>query len=155
MIALLQRVRCAHVEVAGERIAGIEGGLLVFAGMQRGDTEQEGDRLLKRILGYRVFTDNAGRMNLNVQEAGGGVLLVPQFTLAADTRKGLRPSFTPAAAPDTGERLFEYLAGQALGRHAPVACGRFGADMQVSLVNDGPVTFWLEVNPIVQAQQAG
>ena len=155
MIALLQRVRCAHVEVSGERIAGIEGGLLVFAGMQRGDTEQEGDRLLQRILGYRVFPDKAGRMNLNVQEAGGGVLLVPQFTLAADTRKGLRPSFTPAAAPDAGERLFKYLAGQALRRHAPVACGRFGADMQVSLVNDGPVTFWLEVNPTVQVQQAG
>lgn len=155
MIALLQRVRCARVEVSGERIAGIDTGLLVFTGMQRDDTELEGDRLLQRILGYRIFPDKTGRMNLNVQEAGGGVLLVPQFTLAADTRRGLRPSFTPAAAPDAGERLFDYLAGQALRRHAPVACGRFGANMQVSLINDGPVTFWLEVSPPVRAQQAG
>ncbi|MGD2137914.1 MAG: D-aminoacyl-tRNA deacylase [Gammaproteobacteria bacterium] len=147
MIALLQRVRRAHVEIAGERVAGIERGLLVFTGMQRGDTEQEGDRLLQRVLGYRVFPDSAGRMNLDVREAAGGVLLVPQFTLAADTRKGMRPSFTPAATPDTGERLFEYLAGQLQTRHAPVACGRFGADMQVALINDGPVTFWLEVKP--------
>jgi D-tyrosyl-tRNA(Tyr) deacylase len=147
VIALLQRVRCAHVEVAGERIATIERGLLVFTAMQRGDSEQEGDRLLERLLGYRVFPDGAGRMNLDVREAGGGVLLVPQFTLAADTRKGTRPSFTPAADPDTGKRLFGYLAGQAQASHTPVACGRFGTDMQVSLVNDGPVTFWLEVNP--------
>jgi D-tyrosyl-tRNA(Tyr) deacylase len=147
VIALLQRVRRAHVEIAGERVAGIERGLLVFTGMQRGDTEQEGDRLLQRVLGYRVFPDSAGRMNLDVREAAGGVLLVPQFTLAADTRKGMRPSFTPAATPDTGERLFEYLAGQLQTRHAPVACGRFGADMQVALINDGPVTFWLEVKP--------
>jgi len=147
MIALLQRVLKAHVEVAGERIATIGPGLLVLVGVHRNDTEQQADRLLERLLGYRVFPDADGKMNLNVVRVGGGVLLVPQFTLAADTRSGMRPSFTPAADPQTGQRLFGYFAGRARQLHRPVACGRFGADMQVSLVNDGPVTFWLEVIP--------
>lgn len=151
MIALLQRVQRAHVEVAGERIAAIGRGLLVLVGVHRDDGEPQADRLLERLLGYRVFPDPDGKMNLNVSQAGGGVLLVPQFTLAADTRKGMRPSFTPAADPATGQRLFEYFASRALQLHQPVACGRFGADMQVSLVNDGPVTFWLEVIPPQQA----
>jgi len=147
MIALLQRVLEAHVEVAGERIAAIGPGLLVLLGVHRSDTPQEADRLLRRLLGYRVFPDAAGKMNLNVSQTQGALLLVPQFTLAADTRSGLRPSFTPAADPASGRRLFEYFAGQASRLHQPVVCGRFGADMRVSLVNDGPVTFWLEVIP--------
>jgi D-tyrosyl-tRNA(Tyr) deacylase len=147
MIALLQRVSHAEVSVAGERIAGIGRGLLVLVGVQRGDSEAEAARLLERLLGYRVFADPAGRMNLSVVQAGGGLLLVPQFTLAADTNTGMRPSFTPAAAPEEGARLFDWLAAAALQAYAPVATGRFGADMQVSLINDGPVTFWLEVPP--------
>ena len=147
MIALLQRVQRAHVEIEGTVIASIKTGLLVLLGVQQGDSEQQADRLLERVLGYRVFVDNAGKMNLNVGQAGGGVLLVPQFTLAADTSSGLRPGFSVAASPAEGERLFEYFAGQLLAGYSPAGCGRFGADMQVSLVNDGPVTFWLEVNP--------
>ncbi len=147
MIALLQRVLKAHVEIDGERIAAIGPGLLVMLGMQRDDGEQQAERLLERLLGYRVFPDAAGKMNLNLSRAAGGLLLVPQFTLAADTRSGMRPSFTPAADPGTGRHLFEYFARRARELHQPVACGRFGADMQVALVNDGPVTFWLEVIP--------
>jgi D-tyrosyl-tRNA(Tyr) deacylase len=147
VIGLLQRVRQAQVAVEGDTIAGIGPGLLVLVGVQRGDTEAGVLRLLERLLGYRVFPDAAGRMNLNVVQAGGGLLLVPQFTLAADTRSGLRPSFTPAAGPREGQRLFEFLVAQAQACHAPVGSGRFGADMQVALVNDGPVTFWLEVSP--------
>ncbi|WJW75634.1 D-aminoacyl-tRNA deacylase [Thiohalobacter sp. IOR34] len=148
MIGLLQRVSQAEVRVAGERVAAIGAGLLVLVGVQRGDGAAEADRLLDRLLGYRVFADDAGRMNLALTEVGGGLLLVPQFTLAADTRKGMRPSFTPAAAPAEGQRWFEYLLARARERHAPVAAGRFGADMQVALVNEGPVTFWLEVPPV-------
>lgn len=143
MIALLQRVARARVVVAGAPIAAIERGLLVFVGVLRDDGEAQAQRLLERVLGYRVFPDADGRMNLSLREIGGGLLLVPQFTLAADTRKGMRPSFTPAAPPGHGQALFEYLAGEAGTRHAPVATGRFGADMQVELINDGPVTFWL------------
>lgn len=128
-----------------EVIARIAQGLLVFVGVERGDTEVQADRLLKRLLGYRVFADSAGKMNLSLQELQGGLLLVPQFTLAADTRKGQRPSFTAAAPPGQGEHLFNYLLSEARLQHAPVASGRFGADMQVSLTNDGPVTFLLNV----------
>lgn len=147
MIGLLQRVGTARVEVAGETVGAIETGLLVLIGVERGDREEQADRLLERLLGYRVFADSEGKMNLSVRDVGGGVLLVPQFTLAADTQKGMRPSFTPAASPTEGERLFDYLTIQARQRHTPVATGRFGAQMQVSLMNDGPVTFWLRTTP--------
>ncbi len=147
MIALLQRVSSAHVEVSEKTVGGIARGLLVFLGVERGDSETQADRLLDRILGYRVFPDVDGKMNLSVSDIEGGVLLVPQFTLAADTRKGMRASFTPAATPAEGERLFHYLLSRARLMHADVASGRFGADMQVSLTNDGPVTFWLRVPP--------
>jgi len=143
MIGLLQRVSAARVEVEGEIGGAIETGLLVLVGVERGDTEAQADRLLERLLGYRVFADADGKMNRSLREIEGGLLLVPQFTLAADTRKGMRPSFTPAASPDEGERLFDYLVAQARRQHALVATGRFGAHMQVSLTNDGPVTFWL------------
>ncbi len=143
MIGLLQRVSRASVTVEAETVGAIGRGLLVLVGVERGDDEAKADRLLERLLGYRVFPDGEGKMDLSVQDAGGGLLLVPQFTLAADTAKGLRPSFTPAAAPQDGRRLFEYLVTQAARRHGSVYCGRFGADMQVSLTNDGPVTFWL------------
>lgn len=143
MIALIQRVAEAHVAVAGAVVGAIGRGLLAFVAVEPGDTEARADRLLERVLGYRVFPDSEGRMNLSVADVGGGLLLVSQFTLAADTRKGMRPSFSSAAAPEEGRRLFEHLVERALVLHAPVATGRFGADMQVSLVNDGPVTFWL------------
>ncbi|HRF64199.1 MAG TPA: D-aminoacyl-tRNA deacylase, partial [Candidatus Competibacter sp.] len=143
MIGLLQRVSAARVEVEGKIVGAIETGLLVLVGVERGDTEAQADRLLERLLGYRVFADADGKMNRSLREIEGGLLLVPQFTLAADTRKGMRPSFTPAASPDEGERLFDYLVAQARRQHALVATGRFGAHMQVSLTNDGPVTFWL------------
>jgi D-tyrosyl-tRNA(Tyr) deacylase len=145
MIALIQRVSEAAVDVNGRRVGEIAGGLLALIGVQRGDSEREADRLLERLLAYRVFPDAEGRMNLDLRQVGGGLLLVPQFTLAANTRKGNRPSFTSAAEPTEGERMFRYFAGQAAKCHRPVATGRFGAHMQVSLVNDGPVTFWLEV----------
>lgn len=149
MIGLLQRVSTAWVETEGETIGAIGAGLLVLIGVERGDTEAQADRLLERLLGYRVFTDADGKMNRSLRETGGGLLLVPQFTLAADTRKGMRPSFTPAAPPAEGERLFDYLLAQAHSRHTPVASGRFGADMRVSLSNEGPVTFWLRTTPTV------
>jgi D-tyrosyl-tRNA(Tyr) deacylase len=147
MIALLQRVSRAEVSVAGECVGAITRGLLVLIGVERNDTEAEADRLLERLLGYRVFADTDGRMNLSLSDIGGGLLLVPQFTLAADTNKGTRPSFSSAASPEDGRRLFEYIVGRACPLHSPVAMGRFGADMQVSLTNDGPVTFWLQVPP--------
>lgn len=147
MIGLLQRVAEARVEVGGDLVGTIGPGLLVLVGVERGDGETQADRLLERLLGYRVFADAEGKMNLSVREIGGGLLLVPQFTLAADTGKGMRPSFTPAASPTEGERLFGYLVEQARHRHAPVAIGRFGAHMRVSLTNDGPVTFWLRAPP--------
>jgi D-tyrosyl-tRNA(Tyr) deacylase len=144
MIALLQRVRCARVDAFGETLGKIGAGLLVFVGVERGDTESVADRLLERLLSYRVFPDREGRMNLSLRDVKGGLLLVPQFTLAADTRSGARPSFTPAAPPESGERLFDYLLERAIARHMPVESGRFGTDMQVTLTNDGPVTFWLQ-----------
>lgn len=152
MIGLLQRVQSAGVSIAGQRVADIGPGLLVLIGVQRGDTEQEAVRLLQRLLGYRVFPDSSGKMNLAVSDTGGELLLVPQFTLAADTRKGMRPGFSTAAAPVDGARLFEWLVTLAHQQHDRVACGQFGADMQVALVNDGPVTFWLEVTPPQQGQ---
>ena len=145
MIGLLQRVRSAYVEVDGQRVASIEAGLLVLVGVEKDDGAAQADRLLERILGYRVFEDKQGRMNLSVVDTGGGVLLVPQFTLAADTNKGMRPSFASAAPPEQGRRWFEYLYEQARKAYTPVASGVFGADMQVGLVNDGPVTFQLQV----------
>ena len=144
VIGLLQRVSSAQVEVAGTTVGAIERGLLVFVGVQRGDSEARGERLLERLLGYRVFPDSADRMNLSLRDIGGGLLLVPQFTLAAETRQGTRASFTSAAPSAEGQRLFELLVTQARTRHAPVATGRFGAEMRVRLVNEGPVTFWLE-----------
>ena len=146
MIALIQRVQRAHVEVQGAVIGQIAAGLLALVAVQPEDGEQQVRRLLDRILVYRVFADSAGRMNLSLSETGGGLLLVSQFTLAADTRKGMRASFTAAAPPAPAEHLFRLLLEQARARHAPVASGRFGADMQVHLVNDGPVTFWLEAH---------
>jgi D-tyrosyl-tRNA(Tyr) deacylase len=144
MIGLLQRVTAARVEVAGETVGAIGPGLLVLVGVQKGDDERRAERLLERLLGYRVFPDAMGRMNLSLADRGGGLLLVPQFTLAADTRKGTRASFTAAAPPEEGRRLFDLLLEHARLRHPQVETGRFGADMRVSLVNDGPVTFWLE-----------
>lgn len=145
MIALLQRVSRASVEVGGEPVAAIDAGLLALVGVEKDDGAPQADRLLERILGYRIFDDGQRKMNLSITDLQGGLLLVPQFTLAADTGKGMRPSFTPAADPTTGQRWFNYLVIQAKSRHGRVASGVFGANMQVSLVNDGPVTFWLRV----------
>lgn len=147
MIALLQRVSHASVVVGGEQIGAIGAGLLVLLCAEKGDTEKEADTLLAKLLGYRVFGDDAGKINRSVADVAGGLLLVPQFTLAADTRSGTRPSFTPAASPQDGLRLFNYVVGQARVKHPVVETGRFGADMKVSLTNDGPVTFWLQTNP--------
>lgn len=147
MIGLLQRVSEARVEVDGQVVGAIPRGLLVLVGVERGDAEAQAGRLLERLLGYRVFEDDQGRMNLGLQDVGGGLLLVPQFTLAADTKKGMRPSFTPAADPTLGERLFDRLVDLAREEFSGVEAGVFGANMQVSLTNDGPVTFWLHVPP--------
>lgn len=143
MIALLQRVSHARVDVGGITIGSIDTGLLVFVAVQRDDDEQEALTVLKRIFEYRVFPDHAGKMNLSLLDVQGGMLLVPQFTLAADTISGTRPSFTPAAPPEKGRRLFEYIVTQASERYRHVAAGQFAADMQVTLTNDGPVTFIL------------
>ena len=147
MIALIQRVTRAEVTVANERVGEIGAGILALIGVERGDSEAQANRLLQRLLAYRIFVDDQDKMNLNLKDIDAGLLLVPQFTLAADTRKGMRPSFSSAAPPQEGERLFDYLLAQAQRQHDKVASGRFGADMQVSLVNDGPVTFWLQVEP--------
>lgn len=144
MIGLLQRVREAAVEVEGRTVAAIGPGLLVLVGVQKDDGEPQARRLLERLLGYRVFPDAQGRMNLSLRDAGGGLLLVPQFTLAADTAKGSRASFTSAAEPGRARVLFAELLVQAREAWPQTGGGVFGADMQVSLVNDGPVTFWLE-----------
>lgn len=144
MISLLQRVCTACVTVDGQEIGRIGKGLLVFLCAEKNDTEKEADALLNRLIGYRVFTDENGKMNLSVNAIGGELLIVPQFTLAADTRSGTRPSFSPAAAPDIGKQLFEYFVRQAKLKLPGVQTGAFGADMKVSLTNDGPVTFWLE-----------
>jgi D-tyrosyl-tRNA(Tyr) deacylase len=144
VIGLLQRVTHAQVEVDESVIATIGPGLLVLMAVEPTDTEAQADRLVDRLLGYRVFEDDHGRMNLSVMDTGGSVLLVPQFTLAADTGKGMRPSFTGAAAPERGLALFDYTVRRARARLGDrVATGRFGAHMRVSLTNDGPVTFWL------------
>ena len=148
MIALLQRVTQASVSVEGQEIGRIQKGLMVLVCAERDDTEKEAQALLTKLLTYRVFSDAAGKMNLNLEQAGGALLLVPQFTLAADTRSGTRPSFTPAALPDVAKKLFDYFVASAREAHAIVETGRFGADMQVSLTNDGPVTFWLQVEPL-------
>lgn len=147
MIALIQRVSRASVQVDSEIVGQIGPGLLALVAVERGDDAQRAGRLAERILGYRVFEDAEGRMNRSLADTGGGLLLVSQFTLAADTRKGARPSFTPAADPATGHELFAVLLAAARRRHQPVETGRFGAHMQVELVNDGPVTFWLRVRP--------
>lgn len=144
MIALLQRVARADVTVDGQRVAEIGRGLLVFACAVAGDTDVRVRRMAERMLGYRVFADGTGKMNWSVRDVAGGLLLVPQFTLAADTSKGMRPSFTPSAPPEQGRALFELLVVHARSLHPSVATGVFGADMQVSLTNDGPVTIWLE-----------
>ena len=143
MIGLLQRVTRASVDVDGETIGTIDQGLMVLVGIEKTDNEQIADRLLRRLLGYRVFADSDGKMNLSVQDINGGLLLVPQFTLVADTNKGMRPSFSSAASPEQGEQLFHYFVSQAKHQYDNIQTGRFGADMKVSLVNDGPVTFTL------------
>ncbi len=145
MIGLLQRVTQARVDINGETVGEIDRGLLVLVGVEKQDDASRADRLLERLLGYRIFEDEQGRMNLSLHDIDGGLLLVPQFTLAADTRKGRRPSFDPAAPPALGERLFDHLLAQARTQHGQVASGQFGANMQVHLVNDGPATFWLQV----------
>jgi D-tyrosyl-tRNA(Tyr) deacylase len=145
VIGLLQRVTGAGVEVDGREIAKIGAGLLVLVAVERGDDESTGERLLERLLAYRVFADADGRMNLSLAETGGALLLVPQFTLAADTGKGLRPGFSRAAEPADAERLFGHMAKRAKNRLPGAQSGLFGAHMRVSLVNDGPVTFWLRV----------
>ena len=145
MLALLQRVSEATVRI-DDRVAGRIGqGLLVFVGVEKGDREADAERMAERLLGYRMFTDCDGRMNLSVTDVAGGVLLVPQFTLPADTRSGMRPSLSPAAPPEVGRPLFAHLVDAARSRHADIACGEFGARMQVALVNEGPVTFMLRV----------
>ena len=153
MIAVLQRVRQARVEVGGAVVGAIGPGLLVLVCAERGDTEAEADKLLAKILKLRIFSDDAGKMNRSVQDldgqgAGGGRLLVSQFTLAADTTGGNRPSFTQAAAPDEGRRLYDYAVAQARRLHPEVATGQFAADMQVHLVNDGPVTIPMRIAPV-------
>jgi D-tyrosyl-tRNA(Tyr) deacylase len=144
MLTLIQRVREAHVDVGDETVGRIGPGLLALVAVQPGDGEAQAQRMLERVLGYRVFADAAGRMNRSLSDVAGGLLLVPQFTLAADTGKGMRPSFTSAATPEEGERWFRRLVELAKNTHEPVEIGRFGAHMIVHLVNDGPVTFWLE-----------
>jgi len=144
MKGLLQRVRCARVDVAGETVGAIDQGLLVLVGVEPHDTQGSADKLLHKLLNYRVFTDDDGKMNRSLSDVGGGLLLVSQFTLAADTRSGMRPSFSKAAPPALGAELFDYLLEKAKTSHETVAAGQFGADMQVHLVNDGPVTFLLE-----------
>ena len=147
MIGLLQRVDGAWVEADGREIARIGRGLLVLVGVERGDDEETADRLLERLASYRVFADPDGRMNLSVSDVGGSLLLVPQFTLAADTSQGLRPGFSRASPPGDAERLFGYMAKRAEKRLPGAQTGRFGAHMRVSLVNDGPVTFWIRIPP--------
>jgi D-aminoacyl-tRNA deacylase len=144
VIALIQRVSSAEVRCDGRTIGAIDRGLLAMIGVERDDDAARADRLLTRILDYRVFPDNAGRMNLSLRQVGGGLLLVPQFTLVADTARGNRASFTAAGSPAAAQALFEQLVAKAQSWHAPVATGQFGAHMAVSLNNDGPVTFWLE-----------
>ena len=144
MIALIQRVTEARVQVAGETVAAIGRGILALVAVERGDGDAEAARLVERVLGYRIFADADGRMNRSLVEVGGALLAVSQFTLAADTHKGTRPGFSSAAPPEEGRRLFEHFVALARARLACVETGRFGAQMEVGLVNDGPVTFWLQ-----------
>ena len=149
MIGLLQRVTVGHVTVDGQVVGAIGRGLVVLLAVEKGDGRAQAERMVERLAGYRVFPDLEGRMNLSVEDIGGEMLLVPQFTLAADTRKGMRPGFTSAAAPESGRQIFDHAVAQALRRlPGRVATGQFGADMQVSLTNDGPVTFWLQVSSV-------
>ena len=145
MIALIQRVSHANVVVSDTEIARIDKGLLVLLGVEKGDDTAKADKLVRRMLGYRIFEDSEGKMNLSVQEIQGEVLLVPQFTLAADTKSGMRPGFSGAAPPVEGERWFDYVVQSCKKSHKKVQLGEFGADMKVGLLNDGPVTFWLQV----------
>ena len=145
MIGLIQRVTHASVHIEGELAGSIDQGLLALIGVERQDDERTASRLLERILNYRVFADPEGRMNLSLRDISAGLLLVPQFTLVADTRKGNRPGFSNGASPEQGKTLFHYLLDEARQQHVSVASGVFGADMQVELLNDGPVTFWLQV----------
>jgi D-tyrosyl-tRNA(Tyr) deacylase len=145
LIGLIQRVSGASVAISGIEVAKIGLGLLVLAGIEREDGQEHAEKLAARLVAYRVFADAAGKMNRCVRDVGGALLLVPQFTLAADTSGGLRPSFSRAAPPDAGARLFAALVSAVAATGVPHACGRFGADMQVTLTNDGPVTFWLQV----------
>jgi D-tyrosyl-tRNA(Tyr) deacylase len=147
VIALIQRASEASVRVDGAVVGAIGAGLLALVCAERGDSEREADQLAARVLGYRVFADAAGKMNLSLRDTGGGLLAVSQFTLAADTHSGTRPSFTPATDPQTGRRLFDRFVASARAAHPQVATGVFGAMMQVALINDGPVTFWLRVAP--------
>lgn len=144
MKALIQRVSSASVDVDNQRVGEINNGILVLLGVEKGDSREAADKLLKKIIGYRIFSDSDGKMNLNVQQTNGGLLIVSQFTLVAETKKGLRPGFSLGASPELGEELYEYFVTEAKKLNPIVATGQFGADMQVSLVNDGPVTFWLE-----------
>ena len=144
MIALIQRVTQGRVTVDGASVGAIGAGLVALVCAERDDSEAQADALVSKVLGYRVFEDDHGKMNLSVRDVDGGLLAVPQFTLAADTRSGARPSFSPAAPPERGERLFHRFVEHARARHGRVEAGRFGASMQVQLVNDGPVTFWLQ-----------
>lgn len=144
MLALIQRVTHANVTVANELIGQIQQGILALVGIEKTDTEKQAERLLDRILSYRIFSDEAGKMNLSVRDVKGGLLLVPQFTLVADTHQGTRPGFSSAMPPAESKQLFSYLVQTAQAAFAPIACGQFGADMQVSLCNDGPVTFLLQ-----------
>jgi D-tyrosyl-tRNA(Tyr) deacylase len=143
MITIIQRVTTAHVAVDHQIIGKIDTGIMALVAVEKEDSEKQAERLLERIINYRIFPDEAGKMNLCLNDINGGLLLVPQFTLAADTQKGNRPSFTSAAPPEHGKKLFGYLQGLALNIYPSVQFGRFGADMQVALVNDGPVTFTL------------
>lgn len=145
MIGLIQRVAHASVVVEGQCVGQIERGILLLLGVEKADDAAKAERLLERVLGYRIFPDEAGKMNGSLRDIHGGLLIVPQFTLPADTRKGMRPSFTPAAPPEQGKALFDVFVERARAQHATVQTGIFGADMQVSLLNDGPVTFWLTV----------
>jgi D-tyrosyl-tRNA(Tyr) deacylase len=147
VIALIQRVSRAAVTVDSRTTGEIDRGILALIGIERGDGAAQSERLLERVLTYRIFEDDAGRMNLSLSDVGGGLLLVPQFTLAADTRKGTRPGFSTAESPETARAMFGRFVTAAGARHPRVACGEFGAHMQVALVNDGPVTFWLRTAP--------
>jgi len=153
VIALIQRVREARVQVDGLTTGAIHRGIVALVGVERGDEEAQAVRLVERVIGYRIFADAQGKMNRSLAEVGGGLLLVPQFTLAADTTSGARPSFSSAAAPAEGERLYLRFVELARERHSLVETGAFRSDMQVSLVNDGPVTFWLQVKPAGEASR--